>query len=420
MKKRLLIFFLLICAPLSAQQTFRPATHATFETTRADGRFTSSRAVAHALMQQEEPVLAFGAHLPATEFPAWQQKVGEAMQALMKHPVIADLPAPVRISVRQRDGYRIEKWEAYPLPACVVPYLVLIPDGADASRPAPALLCIPGWGGSKEELAGEPEGAWTLPDTTTTSVSRNAMARFYAEQGWIAVAVDNPGSGEAADLEYKAGQSPYDYQTFARALLELDWSYLGYASYIDRHILNWMKTQPMMQSDRLIVSGFSFGTEMLMVLGSLDSSIYAFVYNDFLCRTRERALVMTWPDSKGRRPWPNDISHLIPGFLRQFDFPDLVAVLAPRPVICTEGGLDRDFRLVGQAYALAGKPENFTYYHYKAFVEPEKREDRQVLPAGVDRDTYFRMVNVDPKNHYFKAEYVLPWIRKITDRSNDH
>lgn len=420
MKKRLLILFLVICAPCYAQHPFDPAAHATFETTRADGRFTSSRAVSHALMQQEEPVLSFRPELPATEFPAWQQKVGEAMQALMKHPVIADLPAPVRISVRQRDGYRIEKWEAYPLPACVVPYLMLIPDGVDAARPAPALLCIPGWGGSKEELAGEPEGAWTLPDTTTTSVSRNAMARFYVEQGWIAVAVDNPGSGEAADLEYRAGQSPYDYQTFARALLELDWSYLGYASYIDLHILNWMKTQPMMQSDRLIVSGFSFGTEMLMVLGSLDSSIYAFVYNDFLCRTRERALVMTWPDSKGRRPWPNDISHLIPGFLRQFDFPDLVAVLAPRPVICTEGGLDRDFRLAGQAYALAGKPENFTYYHYKAFAEPEKREDRQVLPAGVDRDTYFRMVNVDPKNHYFKAEYVLPWIRKITGRPNDH
>lgn len=355
MKKRLLILFLVICAPCYAQHPFDPAAHATFETTRTDGRFTSSRAVSHALMQQEEPVLSFRPELPATEFPAWQQKVGEAMQALMKHPVIADLPAPVRISVRQRDGYRIEKWEAYPLPACVVPYLMLIPDGV-----------------------------------------------------------------EAADLEYRAGQSPYDYQTFARALLELDWSYLGYASYIDLHILNWMKTQPMMQSDRLIVSGFSFGTEMLMVLGSLDSSIYAFVYNDFLCRTRERALVMTWPDSKGRRPWPNDISHLIPGFLRQFDFPDLVAVLAPRPVICTEGGLDRDFRLAGQAYALAGKPENFTYYHYKAFAEPEKREDRQVLPAGVDRDTYFRMVNVDPKNHYFKAEYVLPWIRKITGRPNDH
>lgn len=414
MKKRLFTFLLLISGLTYAQQPFDPAVHSSFETRRTDGRFTSSRAVVHQLMQQDEPVLTFRPSLSVTEFPVWQHQVKEAMQTLMKHPVLSNLPEPVCVDVRQRKGYRIEKWEAYPLPACVVPYLVLIPDGIETSRPAPAVLCIPGWGGTKEELAGEPEGAWILPDTTTASVSRNAMALLYVRQGWVAVAVDNPGSGEAADLETIAGQGAYDYQTLARGLLELDWSYLGYASYIDRHILDWMKKQPVMQKERLIVSGFSFGTEMLMALGNLDSSIYAFVYNDFLCRTRERALVMTRPDERGRRPWPNDISHLIPGFLRQFDFPDLVAALAPRPVICTEGGLDRDFRLVEQAYALAGKPENFTYYHYEAFAEPEKRENWQTLPDGIDRDTYFRMVNVDPKNHYFKAVYVLPWIRQIT------
>lgn len=414
MKTHLLSFFLLICAASFGQQSFDPAAHSTFQTRRADKRFTSSRAIVHHWMQQEEPTLAFRPSLQASDFPLWQQQVKQAMQALMKHPAPHNLPAPARLSVRQRDGYRIEKWEAYPLPGSAVPYLVLIPDGVDAAHPAPAVLCIPGWGDTKEELAGEAEGKWTLPATAPAAVSRNAMARLYAKQGLVAVAVDNPGSGEAADLENLAGHGPYDYSTLARALLEMDWSYLGYASYIDRHILDWMKQQPAMRPDRLIVSGFSFGTEMLMALGCLDVSIYAFVYNDFLCRTRERALVMTRPDSSGRRPWPNDISHLIPGFLRQFDFPDLVAALAPRPVICTEGGLDRDFRLVEQAYALAGQPENFTFYHYHAFAEPEKREDRQTLPGGIDRDTYFRMVNVDPKNHYFKAEYVLPWIREIT------
>lgn len=414
MKKHLLSFWLWISAAASAQHAFDPAAHSTFETDRADGRFTASRAIVQRWMQQEEPALAFRPSLNATDFPVWQHQVKETMQAFMKHPALPDLPAPALLFVRQRDGYRIEKWEAYPLPGAVVPYLVLVPDGVDAARPAPAVLCIPGWGGTKEELAGEPEGSRLLPDTALTAPSRNAMARLYAKQGLVAVAVDNPGSGEAADLENLAGHGPYDYPALARALLEMDWSYLGYASYIDRHILDWMKRQPAMRPDRLIVSGFSFGTEMLMALGCLDASIYAFVYNDFLCRTRERALVMTRPDSLGRRAWPNDISHLIPGFLRQFDFPDLVAALAPRPVICTEGGLDRDFRLVGQAYALADKPENFTFYHYQAFAEPEKREDRQVLPQGIDRDTYSRMVNVDPKNHYFKAEHVIPWIREIT------
>jgi hypothetical protein len=26
---------------------------------------------------------------------------------------------------------------------------------------------------------------------------------------------------------------------------------------------------------------------------------------------------------------------------------------------------------------------------------------------------FFQVVNVDPKNHYFKAELVLPWIDKV-------
>lgn len=436
MKKMILYFLLTLSWAVSAQNTFDPAVHSTFQTARADGRFVSSRAVAHRLMNNDLPAFAFPQGLPKEDFPAWKAHVGEVMGRLMKHPVIQNLPVPVCVSVQQRAGYRVEKWEAYPLPECVVPYLVLIPDQATEQTPTPAILCIPGWGGTKEELAGEPEWKTTKEIKTKEAnnlgeahnteeandseetfnrhrPTRNAMAWKYVQEGWIAVAIDNPGSGEAADLEQEAGAGGYDFQNFARALLEMDWSYLGYSSYVSQHILNWMKGQPVMRQDRILVSGFSFGTEPLMVLGALDPSIYAFVYNDFVCRTRERALVMTKPDANGRRPWPNDISHLIPGFLRCFDFPDLVANLAPRPVICTEGGLDRDFQLIKKAYDLSGAPDHFTFYHYKAFEEPDKRKDLSHLPEGLDRDTYFRLVNVDPKNHYFKAEYVIPWMKAL-------
>lgn len=413
MKKTIFYFLLTLSCAVSAQTIFDPAAHSTFQTSRPDGRFVSSRAVAHLLIKNDLPAFAFRAGLPKEDFPAWKAHVGEAMARLMKHPVIQNLPVPVCVSVQQRRGYRVEKWEAYPLPNCVVPYLVLIPDQATKRTPAPAILCIPGWGGTKEELAGEPEWEATKEVIKRHRPTRNAMAWKYVQEGWIAVAIDNPGSGEAADLEREADAGGYDFQTFARALLEMDWSYLGYSSYVSQHILNWMKEQPATRRDRILVSGFSFGTEPLMVLGALDPSIYAFVYNDFVCRTRERALVMTKPDENGRRPWPNDISHLIPGFLRCFDFPDLVAHLAPRPVICTEGGLDRDFQLIKKAYALSGAPDHFTFYHYKAFEEPAKRKDLSDLPEGLDRDAYFRLVNVDPANHYFKAEYVIPWLKAL-------
>lgn len=376
-------------------------------TDRQDGRFQSTRGTVQYMLKQMKPAYAFDPSFTPAEFKEWQSGLRTAMKELMHFPEIADLPAPVCIKTVQRDGYRVEKWESYPLPGSVVPYLVLIPDGVDPGHKAPAVLCIPGFGGSKEGLAGETEGDYELTSFPVEPVKKGAMALHYVKRGLVAVAVDNPSCAELSDNGH------FDYLNTSRILLEMGWSYLGLTAYQDWNVLSWMKELDFVNKDRLIVSGFSLGTEPLMVLGTLDPSIYAFVYNDFLCRTLERILVMTKPDPKGIRLFPNSIEHLIPGFLTQFDFPDLVAALAPRPVICTEGGLDRDFDLIRKAYVISGKPDHFTYYHYKKFVDPKDRKQIEQVPEGIDRDTYFNLVNVDPKNHYFKEEWVLPWIDKV-------
>lgn len=324
-------------------------------TNRKDGRFLSSRGSVQYMLEQVKPAYAFDPSFTPAEFKEWQSNLRTAMKELMHFPEQSDVPAPVCVKTVQRDGYRVEKWESYPLPGSVVPYLVLIPDGVDAAHKAPGVLCIPGFGGSKEGLAGETEGDYELTSQPVEPVKKGAMALHYVKKGLVAVAVDNTSCAELSDNGY------FDYLNTSRILLEMGWSYLGLTAYQDWIVLNWMKGQDFVNKERIIVSGFSLGTEPLMVLGALDPSIYAFVYNDFLCRTLERILVMTEPDSKGARPFPNSIEHLIPGFLTQFDFPDLVAALAPRPVICTEGGLDRDFDLIGKAYRIAGKPENFTF-----------------------------------------------------------
>ena len=394
-----LFFALLFIIPVVGQ--------AQITTDRQDGRFQSSRGTVQYMLKRMKPTYAFDPLFTPVEFKEWQSGLRAAMKELMRFPEIADLPAPVRIKTVRRDGYRVEKWESYPLPGSVVPYLVLIPDGVDPGHKAPAVLCIPGFGGSKEGLAGENEGDYDLISFPAESVKKNAMALHYVKRGLVAVAVDNPSCAELSDNGH------FDYLNTSRILLEMGWSYLGLSAYQDWNILSWMKELDFVNKDRLIVSGFSLGTEPLMVLGTLDPSIYAFVYNDFLCRTLERILVMTKPDPKGIRPFPNSIEHLIPGFLTQFDFPDLVAALAPRPVICTEGGLDRDFDLIRKAYEISGKPDYFTYYHYKKFADPKDRKQIEQVPEGIDRDTYFNLVNVDPENHYFKEEWVLPWIDKI-------
>lgn len=410
MKRNIIVsLFLLWCAFAAAQVTEWSPDDRVIRSGRDDGRYLSSYGVVHSMLSNIKPECAFRTDMSRKEFGKWQKKVRKSMQEIMNFPKQPDnSPVPKRIHTVQRDGYRLEKWEYYPLPDCVSTFLVLIPDSL--TKPLPAILCIPGSGGFKEELAGEPGVTANLDDDYRNP--KVTMARNFAKAGYIAVAVDNPAAGEAADLgQYGRGRN-YNYDLVSRFLLEMGWSYLGYTAYLDMQVLEWMKSQSYIRRERIVISGFSLGTEPLMVLGVLDPSIYAFVYNDFLCQTQERALVMTVPDKNGTRTFPNSIRHLVPNFWHKFNFPDIVASLAPRPVILTEGGLDRDFDTIRRAYEISGYPSNVEMYHYPKFADPQMRKKIDKLPEGLSRDEFFDMVNVDAPGHYFKSELVIPWLKK--------
>ncbi|MCM1310215.1 MAG: alpha/beta hydrolase family protein [Bacteroides sp.] len=371
--KTIILLLFLGLAPLSDAQTPTP-----------------TRILAEGLMSRSLPRLNFSPDaLTADSFPRWQAQMRESMARLMNHPA-AEAAKPTRVDSRRCDGYRIERWLSFPLNDAVVPFLVMIPEDVSADNPAPAVMCIPGSG-----------------QTMAQMIAEGGMAHRYMREGLIAVAVENPSAGELSD------NGRFDYVNSSRFLLEAGWSYLGLASWQDKVILDWMKSSPEIRPDRIIISGFSHGTEPMMALGLIDDSIYAFVYNDFLCRTRERALTMNRPDSNGNRDYPNNIRHLIPNFLMEFDFPDIVSALAPRPIICTEGGMDRDFNIVKSAYRLAGAEDNFVFHHQPKYAAPENRVPLDSMPAGINRDEFFRYANVDPSNHYFKAEHVMPWLKKI-------
>lgn len=358
------------------------------------------------LMKRNPPRLTVDTTMDKQQLSEWRGEMSEAMKRLMKHPEKEAAP-PQKIGEAKRDGYRIERWQSYPLEETPVNYYVLIPDGvSEVNKAKGAVLCIPGFGQTKELVAGEPAGVYDLSQGPDSVLRQAAMARHFVNEGLVAVAVDNPSFGELSDNGYA------DFLNTSRILLEQDWHYLGLTSWQDKVILDWLKNQPYLDNEKVMISGFSLGTEPMMVLGLLDDDIYAFVYNDFLCRTRERIFVMDKPDEKGNRPFPNSDEHLIPGFLLEFDFPDIVAALSPRPVICTEGGLDRDFNIIKKVYENAGAPEAFTAYHYAKYADPADRVmlNATELPGNLNRNEFFRLANVDSPNHYFKTEYIMPWL----------
>lgn len=394
--------------------TFVPSEHGLIKSDREDGRYISSRRVLQAMLENTRPKYAFNPNVSPAEFKKWQAGLRQAMKDIMLHPDIKNQPAPKLLKSELRKGYTIEKWEFYPLPECVSTFLVMIPD--NLQKKVPGVMCIPGSGGTKEKLANEPALEPKFADKYHSD--KIDMGLSYVNMGLIAVIVEHAAAGEASDLEKYTTGTAFHYDGTARYLLELGWSYLGYDSFLHAQVINWMKQDKRINKDRLIVSGFSLGTESLMVLASIDPTIYGFVYNDFLCNTLERTIVMTEPDKNGIRPFPNTIRHLIPNFWNNFNFPDIVAAIAPRPLILTEGGLDRDLNLVRKAYEIAGHPENLEIHHYPKFSDPSSRIDLDKLPKGINRDQYYDLVNVDRTSHYFKSVTILPWLKNTLQRDS--
>ncbi|MDE6262541.1 MAG: alpha/beta hydrolase family protein, partial [Muribaculaceae bacterium] len=189
---------------------------------REDGMLTSSISHVRSLMRANGPKLRFNPAMPADSFPAWQAKMSEAMTRLMKHPDYQPA-APKMVKEVARPGYRLQRWETYPLPESMVAVNVLIPDGISEENPAKgAVICIPGFGQTKELLCGEEAGNYDLSRPQPEGdPAKAAMARHFADKGLIAVAVDNVSAGELSDNGH------FDYLLTSRYLLELGGNYLG-------------------------------------------------------------------------------------------------------------------------------------------------------------------------------------------------
>jgi hypothetical protein len=382
--------------------------HAVIKSDRPDGRYVSGRGFTQYLMKHTQPRLRFDLGFSVMRWEAWQLEVRMKMGELMDSPPVVEQPRPKKLATTHKEGYRVEKWESYPEPGSVVPFLMLVPDGVDATNPAPAVMCFPGSTRSKEGTAGEPElhPRFRKP----RHEEPNKMGSQYARAGFVSVVVDNPGVAETSDLE-RLGMAPdYDRNAFSAQLLNLGRNYLELSVFQKMDILRWLKNQAFVDRKRIALSGHSLGTEPLMVMGVLDPEIAAFVFNDFLSPTLQRAIVNTKPDSRGRRPPMNWIGHRVPGIWKWFDFPDIVASLAPRPLIITEGGPTHALETVRASYRLVGAQEQLAVHYYPKYSDPSARHDGEPIPEGLNRPSWFEYANVDAPEHHFKGHLAVPWL----------
>ncbi len=378
-----------------------PAPLSPLKSNREDGRSIDGPGFIQAYMKANPPKLAFDPTMDAADFPAWQASIRSKMTELLALPEVGETPAPKHIWTEAREGYSLQRWEAYPEPYCVVPFLLLVPEGVSAQSPAPTVMCFPGSGHSKEALAGEPELDGKKPKKGTEWKWRdNRQALYFVQQGYVACAVDNPSRCETA--------SPFrSFIEFSNCAISCGRNYLGISVSQKAHILEWLTEQPYVDTKRFAVCGHSLGSDPPDALGMLyPDRVHAVIHNDFCCNWRERSIALG--------AYADGLHHVVPGMFAWYDAPDLQAALAPCPLLFTEGGRTPHLNRIRAAYALADAPDNVEIHYYKKYLTPELRpRENDPIPEGVTMGEYFTYANVDAPNHRFRPDRALPWLKGV-------
>lgn len=370
----------------------RPRQTRVFRSRRSDGRMETTPSFVHQLMKRLQPRLAFDPAFTRAGFLDWKRRVRRQLRTVLAFPDVPPQPAPRLLASARRAGYALQRWELYPEPACVVPFLALVPDGVSARRPAPAVLCCPGTDHPKEVLAGEPwKGAFS-----SAYPEREDMARRFARAGFVALAFDNPGTGKLADPRTA------DWRRQSELLLWLGRSYEGLSVFQKWTALQWLKRQSWVDHRRLATCGHSLGAKPALLLALLDPAIRAVIWNGGAVDWRRRHLVL---NLKPVAPW-----HYVPGFMRWFDYADLMAALAPTPLLVTEGGRGEVRRAIARAYALMDAPASLTFAYMPSFATAAARRwDRRPMPEGLTEKQYARYSHFSGE-HYFKGDLAIPWL----------
>ena len=351
--------------------------------------------------------------LPLAYRPGMTDEERAAWKAALKEKVVEMLafsedryeePIVNLLARKDRGSYILEKYEISPEPELWMSFLMLIPKEASEENKTPGVVCTPGTLWRKECLAGEEffdleyEPAQPPNGLSHRYYYANAMAQHYVRHGITAIACDDLVSGE-----HRGHLSPADVE---HLLLAQGRSLMGLTVELRLAIMQFLKTRPFVDKERLAISGHSLGVDSAMHVVLLDEDVKAFVYNDFICDWQERILNICPPETAPVNSW-----HLDPGVHRYFTYPDLLAAFAPRKLFITEGGKTEYLEGLRAVYAELGAEDCYRYDYYPDYAAPASRHhEEEKLHPEMTHAEYFEYCNVVPEKHFFKFEAAAPWL----------
>ncbi len=300
---------------------------------------------AHAELFDRAP-LALSWRRAGIEDPlAWQDAARERLASLLG--VEGDRPAPEAHHAGDHDlpgGLRRRHLYLRTAPARDVPVDLVWRPGAP--EPAPVMICLQGTNSGAHLSWGEAR----MPADPIKVATGGDYAVQAAERGYLAVCVEQSCFGERRERSLiAAGDDPC--VTAANHALLLGRSLLGERVEDVASVIDWLAggdfpadAGPRPDVGRIHAMGNSSGGTTAVFAAALDRRIAAVLAGGCVGPLRE---------TLARR---RDVSGqaVVPGILRWMEYDDVLALIAPRPVLVVSGTRDHIYPYDGAARAVEG------------------------------------------------------------------
>lgn len=224
----------------------------------------------------------------------------------------------VALSPRSRLTYKTEKWLGYEVvlqvwPEVIAYGILLLPKNIKPGEKRPLVVCQHG-------LEGRPQHV-----ITGKHPAYNDYAARLAEEGFIVFAPQNP---------YIFGDT---FRSLQRKCYPLKKTLFSLITAQHRQILNWLKTLPYVDGERIGFYGLSYGGKTAMrvpaILTDYKVSICSADFNDWI-----------WKNASTLSPysyvWTGEYEIFEFDLGNTFNYADMAALICPRPFMVERGHFD--------------------------------------------------------------------------------
>ncbi|CAI6083105.1 dienelactone hydrolase family protein [Cohnella sp. JJ-181] len=325
------------------------------------------------LYQTNAPRFAFDAS-DAAPLTQWQDalrgKLAELLGGLDEEPAPTD---PVVLEETSCDGYirlRIEYTVEEGLRA---PAYVLIPEARPA--PLPAVVACHGHGYGSREIVGLPPDGHPQPDGP--GYQKN-FAVELARRGFLVIAPEILGFGETRLAEHSDAPPNKDScHRISTYLMMLGRTTLGMRVKQVMRAIDYLQSRGDVNMNRVGCMGISGGGTLTVFTAALDPRINAAVVSGYANTFHDSILAMH-----------HCLCNFVPHLLEYAEMPDIIGLLAPRPLLI-ESGADDPIYPIGAA--------DRAYERVKLVYEVAGAADR------LDRDTF-------DGGHEISGMKAYPWL----------